>query len=345
MSRWDRLGRRLDKSAIVARMIVHHADGEVALAMKADPLGPLFQNVTYVVSDAVRTAERFSFLIPGTIFSIERTTLKLADRSEAISLECATAPVGPRREYEIRLLQPLGRDHVFHRFLTEAGPGLHHIAFSVAELEEAAERLAAKSPLLAEMRDDDGRRCIYYRSVELGGIIELNDRPAKNQARNSPKAAELLLASYFTQVAYVVSDVHEARRWVENVLGCEVATPRDVVQGPAWNLKFRGKPAPKDFSLKIAIGKLGPTGEGQIELIEPERGDNVLAEFLNEPGPGLNHIAFMVPDYLAMTAPLRSTGVPPLKEIHVPGMAHSSYFDCTSDGLSTIEVFQTGPHA
>lgn len=179
----------------------------------------------------------------------------------------------------------------------------------------------------------------------MGGIIELNDRPI-----NSPALARVgdevrPLASYFTQVAYVVNDVDRARSWVETVLGCEIATAREIVQGPSWNLKFRGKPATNDFGIKMVIGKLGPTGDGQIELLEPERCDNVLAEFLKDHGPGLNHVAFVVPDYHGLTAPLRSTGVPPLKEIHMPGMVHSSYFDCTGEGLSIMEVFETGPHA
>jgi len=118
-----------------------------------------------------------------------------------------------------------------------------------------------------------------------------------------------------------------------------------MVQGPQWNLRLRGKPATDGFGLKMVVGRLGPTGEGQIELLEPQRNDNPLADFLREHGPGLNHIAFVVPDYNALTQALRATGVPPLKEIHVPGMVHSSYFDCTREELSTVEVFETGPHA
>jgi catechol 2,3-dioxygenase-like lactoylglutathione lyase family enzyme len=317
-----------------------------SFTMNTDALSPLFRNVTYVVTDVRRAARRFAFLVPGASFSIKRITLTGgASGGCAISLECATAPVGPRGEYEIRLLQPLEQDPIFHRHLTAAGPGLHHITFGTSGLERAAKRLAASSLPLAEMVDEDGCRCLYYRCQELGGVIELNDRAGGNREMKASGVARRPLASYFLQVAYIVNDVAAARQWTESVLGCEVATARDMVQGPAWNLKFRGKPAPNDFSLKIVIGKLGAGGEGQIELLEPQRNDNVLAEFLDDHGPGLNHIAFAVPDYDAHTVALRSTGVPPLKEIHLPGTAHSSYFDCSRDELSTIEVFATGPNA
>jgi catechol 2,3-dioxygenase-like lactoylglutathione lyase family enzyme len=320
--------------------------------MNTETLSGCFHNVTYVVTDIGRAAERFSFLVPGAIFSTSRITLKCTDSNvsgmrsaQPIRLECAIAPVGPRGEYEIRLLQPLDDDPIFHRSLITTGPGLHHLALRVMDLDMAAQRLAANSSLIAELRSDEGYRCLYYRCEELGGLIELNDRPGNPQTLQPALDADRPLASYFTQVAYVVNDAGRARSWVENVLGCEIATARDIVQGPSWNLKFRGKPATHEFGIKMVIGKLGPTGDGQIELLQPERNDNVLAEFLNNHGPGLNHVAFVVPDYHALTAPLRSTGVPPLKEIHVPGTVHSSYFDCTGEGLAIMEVFETGPHA
>ncbi|HKD69916.1 MAG TPA: VOC family protein [Candidatus Binataceae bacterium] len=316
-----------------------------------DALAPFFYNVTYVVTDIGQAADRFSFLIPGTRFTTARITPKciapeiFGTRSpQPVRLECAMAPVGPRGEYEVRLLQPLDDDPIFHRFATKTGGGLHHIAFRVPDLETAAKRLAGKSSLAAEIRIEEGYRCLYFRCEALGALIELNDRPAVRSLQAQPPA-EKLLASYFTQVAYIVNDIGSARSWVENVLGCEIAAARDIVQGPSWNLKFRGRPAARDFGIKMVIGKLGPDRQAQIELLEPERNDNVLAEFLHDHGPGLNHVAFMVPDYNTLTAPLRSTGVPPLKEIHVPGTVHSSYFDCSQEELATIEVFETGPHA
>jgi catechol 2,3-dioxygenase-like lactoylglutathione lyase family enzyme len=316
--------------------------------MNETALGSCFYSVSYVVTDARCAAERFSSLVPGAVFSTTRTRMQpvdspsLAGTAEPIQLECTVAPVGPRGEYEIRLLQPLGRDPVFHRFLTTDGPGLHHVGFCVTDLEGAAHRLAGNSSLLIELRGEEGLRHLYYRCEATGGLFELTEAPP---VAHHAEVAAGSLASHFTQVAYVVNDIDAARRWMEEVLGCEVATARDVVQGPSWNLHFRGKPVPYDFGLKMVIGKLGPTGEGQMELLEPQRNDNVLGEFLKEHGPGLNHIAFVVPDYQGLTRALRATGVPPLKEIHVPGTVHSSYFDCTREELSTIEVFETGPHA
>jgi catechol 2,3-dioxygenase-like lactoylglutathione lyase family enzyme len=344
------LAGRIGREQAHGRQVFYPAPNEII--MNTNALAPFFHEVTYVVSDIDQAAKRFSFLVPGANFSTAPITLMCTApevfgvRSpQPVRLNCATARVGPQGEYEIQLLQPLEDDPLFRRFLRTTGPGLHHIAFRVTDLDMAAQRFAGNSSLLAELRTEEGYRCLYYRSEELGGLIELNDRPGNTQMPAPEDAADRPLASYFTQVAYIVNDIASARRWVENVLGCEVATARDIVQGPSWNLKFRGKPALHQFGIKMVIAKLGPTGEGQMELLEPERNDNVLAEFLNNHGPGLNHVAFVVPDYNALTANLRSTGVPPLKEIHVPGTVHSSYFDCTGEELATVEVFETGPHA
>ncbi len=318
--------------------------------MKDVALGSCFHDVAYVVTDVGRAAARLSALVPGTAFSITWIALRSVDSnnpqaraSEPIELQCAAAPVGPHGEYEIRLLQPLNRDPVFHGAIAAAGPGLHHAGFCVSDLDRAAQRMARHGVPIAHLRDEDGRRHLYYRCDPIGGLIELSS--GQDGAPPPVEAAAGSLAAHFTQIAYVVDDIDAARRWMEEALGCEVMAARDVVQGPAWNLRFRGQPVGYDFSLKMVVGRLGPTGQGQLELLEPQRNNNVLADFLRDHGPGLNHIAFAVPDYEQLTRPLRSTGVPALKEIHVPGTVHSSYFDCSRDELGTIEVFETGPHA
>jgi catechol 2,3-dioxygenase-like lactoylglutathione lyase family enzyme len=316
--------------------------------MNQDTIGAFFHSVSYVVTDVGAAAERFSALVPGTVFSTHRIRLEPANRDAAeltVALECAAAPVGPRGEYEIRLLQPLSGDPIFHRALITAGPGLHHVGFRVPDLAGAARKFGAACPMPIDLRCDDGQRYLYYRCDPIGGLIELSETPAKASGSSAAVSGGNSLASHFTQIAYIVNDISAARQWTEAVLGCEVLTARDIVQGPSWNLHFRGRPATHDFGLKMVMARLGPTGEGQIELLEPQCSDNVLAEFLKEHGPGLNHIAFAVPDYGGLTGPLRATGVPPLKEIHVRGTVHSSYFDCTREELSTIEVFETGPHA
>ncbi len=313
-------------------------------------LGSCFHDVTYVVTDLGRAVERFTSLVPGAAFSTAsnrmhpvRTGAVAGKAADPIELLSAAAPMGPHAEYEIHLVQPLGRDPIFHRFLTSEGPGLHHIGFRVHDLEPALQSVARNAALVAELRGEDGKRHLYYLCEAIGGLIEVSGATGDPHPSGKPAAGSL--ASYFTQVAYVVNDIAAARRWAEETLGCEIASARDIVQGPSWNLHFRGQPARHEFGLKMVIGKLGPTGEGQIELLEPQRNENVLAEFLTNHGPGLNHVAFVVPDYETLTRALRSTGVPPLKEIHVPGTVHSSYFDCTREEFATIEVFETGPHA
>ncbi len=59
---------------------------------------------------------------------------------EGQGVEAASVRVGPSR---VELLRPLGHDTPVGRFLTNRGPGMHHIAYRVDDLRGELERLAA----------------------------------------------------------------------------------------------------------------------------------------------------------------------------------------------------------
>ena len=55
-------------------------------------------------------------------------------------VEAASLRVGPSR---VELLRPLGPDTPVGKFLANRGPGLHHVAFEVADLGAELDRLRA----------------------------------------------------------------------------------------------------------------------------------------------------------------------------------------------------------
>ena len=55
-------------------------------------------------------------------------------------VEAASLRVGPSR---VELLRPLGPDTPVGKFLANRGPGLHHVAFEVADLAAELDRLRA----------------------------------------------------------------------------------------------------------------------------------------------------------------------------------------------------------
>jgi len=74
----------------------------------------------------------------------------------------------------VELLEPLDPRSPVGRFLERRGPGLHHIAFRVPDLEEALERLKAEGVELvdAEPRPGSrGHRVAFLHPRSTGGVL------------------------------------------------------------------------------------------------------------------------------------------------------------------------------
>lgn len=80
----------------------------------------------------------------------------------------------------LELLAPLGDDGPVARFLARRGPGLHHVAFAVPDLEAALARLAAAgAPLVdaAPRPGHGGHRVAFVHPSWAGGVlVELVER-------------------------------------------------------------------------------------------------------------------------------------------------------------------------
>jgi len=89
-------------------------------------------HIGIAVSDLDESIDRYGALFGATV--AHRETL------EEQGVEAASLQVGPSR---VELLRPLGPDTPVGRFLAKRGPGLHHVAFEVADLIAELERLRA----------------------------------------------------------------------------------------------------------------------------------------------------------------------------------------------------------
>jgi len=140
------------------------------------------------------------------------------------------------------------------------------------------------------------------------------------------------LAPHFFQVAWVVEDVAVAEGWFQRFLGTSAFTRLDeVVLGEGC--RYRGQPS--DCAVRISLGWLGET---QVELIQPLRGEGLYGEALAKRGPGLHHVAFLVPDFDATVAALQNDGLPLAADGRLGPGNRFAYFDCEAPGLSLIEI-------
>jgi methylmalonyl-CoA/ethylmalonyl-CoA epimerase len=94
------------------------------------------------LDDAVATYER--------LFGAR---VELRGRMEEQGVEAAYLQVGSGR---VELVSPLGDDTPVGRFLAKRGPGMHHLAFEVADVAAAIERLAADGAEVIDSEPRDG---------------------------------------------------------------------------------------------------------------------------------------------------------------------------------------------
>ena len=86
-------------------------------------------------------------------------------------VEAASLRIGESR---IELLRPLGPDTPVGRFLAKRGPGMHHVAFEVDDVDAELARLRAEG---AQLIDDSPRRGLFGLQVAFvhpeatGGVL------------------------------------------------------------------------------------------------------------------------------------------------------------------------------
>ena len=77
-------------------------------------------------------------------------------------------------ESHVELLAPLGEDTPVGRFLAKRGPGLHHVAYGVEDIEAALARLRAQGIRLideAPRTGIRGSRVAFLHPAATGGVL------------------------------------------------------------------------------------------------------------------------------------------------------------------------------
>jgi methylmalonyl-CoA/ethylmalonyl-CoA epimerase len=98
-------------------------------------------------------------------------SLEHRDRVEEQGVEAASLLAGGSR---VELLQPLGAETPVGRFLAKRGPGMHHVAFEVADVAIELARLRAAG---ARLIDEEPRRGLFGLQVAFvhpeatGGVL------------------------------------------------------------------------------------------------------------------------------------------------------------------------------
>jgi methylmalonyl-CoA epimerase len=117
-----------------------------------------------------------------TTLALYRDTLAmpLVHRETVIEqgVDAALLDVG---DGHIELLQPLGPDTAVGKFLQKRGPGLHHVAYRVEDVEEALKALAGAGVALIDSEPRTGirgSRVAFLHPKSTGGVLTEIVEPA-----------------------------------------------------------------------------------------------------------------------------------------------------------------------
>jgi Glyoxalase/Bleomycin resistance protein/Dioxygenase superfamily len=125
-----------------------------------------------VVSDLNAAMNAFAASLRYTFFAFEVSegSAALSGSSPQFRLRLA---IGQLDLNLIELIQPLSGTTVYSRFLAEHGPGLHHLGYSVPDLDQARKQLTARGySCLQNGSIQDLVDFSYYDARDLGCIIE-----------------------------------------------------------------------------------------------------------------------------------------------------------------------------
>ena len=120
-------------------------------------------HIGIAVVDLDESIERYGALFCATVE--QRETV------EEQGVEAASLRVGSSR---VELLRPLGPETPVGRFLTKRGPGLHHVAFEVADLAAELDRLRADGVQLIDESPRDGLyglQVAFVHPEATGGVL------------------------------------------------------------------------------------------------------------------------------------------------------------------------------
>ena len=190
------------------------------------------------------------------------------------------------------VLAPQGDDSFLRGFLAgPRGPGLHHVAFRVDDVERAVAELrrAGIEPFGTESAEEHGGRAVTFVHPSRGGrglLFQLYTGPDWNDAermraeRWDPGHPTLGITEVH-HLSHAGPDLEQLLGWYERLFGLGTI--------------FRG-PREPGRAYDTAVLDL-PSGEMRWEVIAPRGEGSFIGRFLGTRGPGPHHVTFLVEDW------------------------------------------------
>ncbi len=146
---------------------------------ESNPLGThSVCQVALVVDDITAYAARYARLLGLPMPEIretataEQTGIRYRGEPTDARAKLAFFQAGP--QLAIELIEPIGGPSIWREHLDAHGPGVHHIAFRVPDMDQAVANLSDEDMMVAQSGHFKGGRYAYIDSVtQLGVMLEL----------------------------------------------------------------------------------------------------------------------------------------------------------------------------
>jgi methylmalonyl-CoA/ethylmalonyl-CoA epimerase len=92
---------------------------------------------------------------------------------------------------DLEVLEPAGADGFLHRFLAQRGPGIHHVTFTVPNLDEACDRARAQGYSIVgyDGSDPQWKEAFLHPKQAQGSVIQLAETNVVQTSEPSNEAA------------------------------------------------------------------------------------------------------------------------------------------------------------
>ncbi|MFO8100631.1 MAG: VOC family protein [Dehalococcoidia bacterium] len=139
------------------------------------------------------------------------------------------------------------------------------------------------------------------------------------------------------EISIVVRNLAESMEQFRSVFGWE---PYAVREDEARDFELHGKKV-KRARMKYALYHAGPV---RIELTEALEGDSVYAEYLQQHGPGVQHIGIRVSNRDRELAKLQEKGIGVLQSMEIPFLDFKMAYVDTMDLIGVSLELVESPH-
>ena len=138
-----------------------------------------------------------------------------------------------------------------------------------------------------------------------------------------------------TQVALIVRDIEAKVKIYADLFGVEIPAIIETAPESEAHTRYQGEPT--EARAKLAFFDMGSL---TLELIEPIGGPSTWADFLDQHGEGVHHIAFNIEGMDEVTAGLAEQGIPTVQRGDYTG-GHYAYVDSAAKLGVAVELLES----